>query len=116
MQRQSTLTSSNLKQLKPPARRNRYGLENDCREVLGDESRAAIKQPFGMEAAVERTLACIESKPKPRTGQAVLERYKEMWFLGVMGEESGTQAGMEAGGDGRRRNLGDACAFLKWGV
>ena len=65
---------------------------------------------------VERTLACIESKPKPRTGQAVLERYKEMWFLGVMGEESGMQAGMEAGGDGRRRNLGDACAFLKWGV
>ena len=35
---------------------------------------------------VERTLACIEWKPKPRTGQAVLERYKEMWVLGVMGE------------------------------
>ncbi len=57
---------------------------------------------------VQRTIDCLEFKPKPRTGQAVLERYKELWFEGA--------TGMEPGGQGRRRNIGDACAFLTWGV
>ena len=53
---------------------------------------------------------------KPRTGTAVMERFKELFFIGPNGEETGPHAQMEAGSKGRRRNLKDASSFLLYGV
>ena len=65
---------------------------------------------------VDRTMAVLDSKPKPRTGTAVMERFKELFFIGPNGEEAGPHAQMEAGSKGRRRNLKDASSFLLYGV
>lgn len=66
---------------------------------------------------VERTIYCLEkTTPKPRTGTSVMERFKEEFFVGPNGEESGPNAKMDAGSKGRRRNLKDAASFLTYGV
>ena len=65
---------------------------------------------------VDRTMAVLDSKPKPRTGTAVMKRFKELFFVGSNGEETGPHAQMEAGSKGRCRNLKDASSFLLYGV
>ena len=50
---------------------------------------------------VDRTMAVLDSKPKRwRTGTAVMERFKELFFIGPNGEETGPHAQMEAGSKG----------------
>lgn len=65
---------------------------------------------------VDRTIAVLNSRPKPRTGTAVMERFKEVFFVGPNGEETGPHTQMEAGSKGRRRNLKDASSFLLYGI
>ena len=47
----------------------------------------------------------MNSRPKPRDLRALLKRFAELHFKG-----------MAPGGQGRKRNLGDACAFLTFAV
>ena len=68
------------------------------------------------ERRIDRTIAAIESKPKPRNGEEVLERYRELFFLGPAGENDGPNVQVAPGGKGRTRNLADACRFLRFAV
>lgn len=54
---------------------------------------------------VQRTLAVMDSKPAPRDGRELLQRYTELHL-----------ADMEPGGEGRRRNLQDVSRFLNYAV
>ena len=58
-----------------------------------------------IQTRIRRTLEALNSKPAPRDGREVLERYAEL-HLG----------GLEAGGEGRRRNLQDVARFLNYAV
>lgn len=68
------------------------------------------------ERRIDRTIAAIESKPKPRNGEEVLERYRQLFFLGPAGENDGPNVQVAPGGKGRTRNLADACRFLRFAV
>ena len=68
------------------------------------------------ERRIDRTIAAIESKPKPRNGEEVLERYRELFFLGPAGENEGPNVQVAPGGKGRTRNLADASRFLRFAV
>ena len=68
------------------------------------------------ERRIDRTIAAIESKPKPRNGEEVLERYRELFFLGPAGENDGPHVQVAPGGKGRTRNLADASRFLRFAV
>lgn len=58
-----------------------------------------------LKTRLDRALVCLESRPKPRDSRALLKRFAELHF---------TQ--MASGGQGRKRNLGDVCAFLTYAV
>lgn len=64
----------------------------------------------------DRVIECLDAKPKPRTGVGVLERYVQLFALGPNGEQSGDDCPLPAGKAGRKRNLADAAAFLKFAV
>lgn len=68
------------------------------------------------QTRTDRVIECLDFKPKPRTGVGVLERYVELHALGPNGEQSGDNCPMPAGKAGRKRNLADAAAFLKFAV
>ena len=68
------------------------------------------------ERRIDRTIAAIETKPKPRNGEEVLERYRELFFLGPAGENDGPNVQVAPGGKGRTRNLADASRFLRFAV
>ena len=68
------------------------------------------------QTRTDRVIECLESKPKPRTGEGVLERYVEVFAVGPNGEQSGVHCPMPAGKSGRKRNLADAAAFLRFAV
>ena len=68
------------------------------------------------ERRIDRTIAAIESKPKPRNGEEVLERYRQLFFLGPAGENDGPNVQVAPGGKGRTRNLADASRFLRFAV
>ena len=68
------------------------------------------------QTRTDRVIECLESKPKPRTGVGVLERYVEVFAVGPNGEHSGVHCPMPAGNSGRKRNLADAAAFLRFAV
>lgn len=68
------------------------------------------------QSRTDRVLECLESKPKPRNGTAVLERFVDLFCLGPNGEQTGPNCPMPAGKAGRKRNLGDAAAFLRFAV
>ena len=61
-----------------------------------------------------RVLEVLVARPKPRSGDQVLEAYAKRFFLGPKGEQHAPQAQMPAGSLGRRRNLKDAIAFLNF--
>ena len=58
-----------------------------------------------LRTRLNRALACLESRPKPRDSRALLKRFAELHF-----------SGMPSGGQGRKRNLGDVAAFLTYAV
>ena len=58
-----------------------------------------------LKLRVERTLMALEHKPMPIDGKSLMKKYAKLFF--------GT---MKAGGDGRKRNLNDVSAFLKFAV
>ena len=49
---------------------------------------------------LNRVLVCMDSRPNPHDARALLKRFAELHFTD-----------MAPGGQGRKRNLGDACAF-----
>ena len=58
-----------------------------------------------LRTRLKRVLVCMESRPKPRDSRALLKRFAELHFTD-----------MAPGGQGRKRNLGDVCAFLTYAV
>ena len=54
---------------------------------------------------LNRVLASLESRPKPRDSRSLLKRYAELHFKD-----------MPSGGQGRKRNLGDVAGFLEYAV
>ena len=58
-----------------------------------------------LRTRLNRVLVCMDSRPKPRDARALLKRFAELHFTD-----------MAPGGQGRKRNLGDACAFLTYAV
>jgi integrase len=58
-----------------------------------------------LKLRVERTLMALEHKPMPIDGKSLMKKYAKLFF-----------GKMKAGGDGRKRNLNDVSAFLKFAV
>lgn len=58
-----------------------------------------------LRTRLKRVLVALEDRPNPKTSQQLLQRYAELFF-----------ADMAPGGQGRKRNLGDVCAFLTYAV
>ncbi len=58
-----------------------------------------------LQTRVRRTLEALETKPKPRDGASLLKAYARLHF-----------ADCPPGGEGRRRNLKDVCALLRFAV
>lgn len=58
-----------------------------------------------LKLRVERTVKALEHKPMPIDGKSLMKKYAQLYF----GE-------MKSGGEGRKRNLNDVSAFLKFAV
>ena len=58
-----------------------------------------------LKLRVERTVKALEHKPMPIDGKSLMKKYAKLYF----GE-------MKSGGEGRKRNLNDVSAFLKFAV
>ncbi len=56
----------------------------------------------------------LGSKPEPRTGVGVLERYVRLDALGPNDEQNGDECPLLPSKAGRKRNLADAAAFLEF--
>lgn len=68
------------------------------------------------ERRIDRLITALETTPKPTSGTEALTRYREIYFLGPNGEDSGPNVQMAPGGEGRTRNLKDAARFLRFAV
>jgi len=58
-----------------------------------------------LKLRVERTVKALEDKPMPIDGKSLMKKYAKLYF-----------GNMKSGGEGRKRNLNDVCAFLKFAV
>ena len=58
-----------------------------------------------LELRVERTVKALEHKPMPIDGKSLMKKYAQLYF-----------SEMKSGGEGRKRNLNDVSAFLKFAV
>ena len=74
-------------------------------EYLGTKEGRRTSTLADLRTRLDRVLQCMKSRPKPRDSRALLKRFAELHFKG-----------MAPGGQGRKRNLGDACAFLTFAV
>ena len=74
----------------------------DFLKSRGDRRSSTLRD---LKLRVERAVALINQKPKPRDGMSVLEAYAAAYFKE-----------MAPGGQGRKRNLNDVVAFLQFAV
>ena len=74
----------------------------DFLKSRGDRRSSTLRD---LKLRVERAVAVINQKPKPRDGMSVLEAYAAAYFKE-----------MAPGGQGRKRNLNDVVAFLQFAV
>ena len=58
-----------------------------------------------MQLRLLRFLECFKHKPIPRDSETLFKRFYDLHLVD-----------MPSGGQGRRRNVGDIRAFLKWAV
>ena len=58
-----------------------------------------------LKLRLKRTVKALEHKPMPIDGKSLLKKYAKLYF-----------EKMKSGESGRRRNLNDVCAFLKFAV
>ena len=75
---------------------------SDFLKSRGDRRSSTLRD---LRLRVQRALAVINQKPKPRDGMSVLDAYAAAYFKE-----------MAPGGQGRKRNLNDVVAFLQFAV
>lgn len=74
-------------------------------EYLGTKEGRRSSTLADLRTCLDRVLLCMDSRPKPCDSRALLKLFAELHFKG-----------MAPSGQGRKRNLGDACAFLTFAV
>ena len=81
------------------------GWENRIKDFLKSREDRRPTTLRDLQGRMDRVLQVLSSNPRPRDGQTLCERYAEMYFKNI-----------PSGGVGRRRNLNDVSAFLRFCV